>query len=304
MTTKLFVVTLFLIMILPLAVNVSAADYTATEYETFGTFDNDSFARAETVLTTPLSSGSCSYVIGYLGNSVLFPNEPDRDQDYYKMIVSPVTGNKGRFAIKLENIPAGCNYDLLLYDQNQMVVSTSARAGSINEIVRTPEVSSSSTYYVQIIPAPGTQVNQNAPYRLKLEPTLITTTATYTATPTYLNSTGTARSNSGSIDLRNRVPADALVRKITVSATKSTANQSYNYIMYLSSFLHPTWEQGPWNGEITAFNIADPTRRARARDVWYIAFSATPINPAKLNVTTISDAKMIMTYEYDTAVNY
>jgi hypothetical protein len=74
--------------------------------------------------------------------------------------------------------------------------------------------------------------------------------------------------------------------------------------MYVSSGLHSTWETGEWNGEITAFNIADQTRRARARDIWYIAFSATPINPSVLNVTTISSAKIIMTYEYDKAVNY
>lgn len=301
---KLSVIALILILSFPWALNVSAADYTTTELETFGNLDNDSFARAESVLTTPLSSSSCSYVNGILGNSPSHIGDPNADEDFYKIYVTSTTGNKGRFAIKLENIPAGCNYDILLYDVNQAFLGSSTRAGTANEILRTPEITSSTTYYVRIIPATGTTVNPSAYYRLKLESTVVTVTSTFTATPTYLNSIGTARSNSGSVDLRTRVPADALVRKITVSATKSTSNQSYNYIMYVSSALHPTWESGAWNGEITAFTIADPTRRARARDMWYIAFSATPINPAVLNATTISNAQIIMTYEYDTAVNY
>jgi hypothetical protein len=169
--------------------------------------------------------------------------------------------------------------------------------------VRTPEIPANTTYYLRIQPAVGTTVDPTASYRIKLEGTIVTVTQTSTATPTYLNSTGTAMSNSGVVD-RRTVPADSLVRKITVSATKSTANQSYNYKMYVSSGLHPTWETGEWDGEITAFNIADPTRRAQARDIWYIAFSATPINPSKLNVTTISNAKITMIYEYDKAVNY
>ncbi|MBX4262161.1 hypothetical protein KTC96_24025 (plasmid) [Clostridium estertheticum] len=284
-------------------IKVFAADSTTIEGESYGNLSNNTFQTADYFGTSGLTDTSSAYLTGALGNSKDLPN-PNDDRDYYKISVSSALANKGRFAIKLENIPTGCNYDLYLYDANQVQIGQSLRSGNLNEIVRTPEISSGTTYYMLVVPAPGTSVNATAKYSVKLENTVKTITSTLNSTPSTLNSKGTAKSNSGLVDLRKSVPADALVRKITVSATKSSSALSYNYIMYVSSGTHTTWETGVLNGEVTAFNIADPTKRIHAKDAWYMAFSATPINPSKLNVTTITGVKLIITYEYDNSINY
>ncbi|MCB2362102.1 hypothetical protein [Clostridium estertheticum] len=293
---------LCIIFVFSTGIKVFAADSTTIEGESYGNLTNDTFQTADYFGTTGLTDNFSAYLTGVLGNN---KNEPiNSDIDYYEIGVSSATANKGRFAIKLENIPVGCNYNLYLYNANQVLIGQSERSGNQNEIVRTPEIPSGTTYYILVKPALGTSVNATANYSVKLENTVKTVTSTLTTTPSTLNSTGTAKSSSVLVDLRSSVPSDALVRKIKVSATKSPSALSYNYIMYVSSGTNTTWKTGVWNGEITAFNIVDPTKRVHAKDAWYVAFSATPINPRQLNVTTIKSVKLTITYEYDTSINY
>jgi len=84
----------------------------------------------------------------------------DGDNDYYKFILS-----RGVVQIQLTNIPAGCNYDLYLYDAEGKELTKSVNPDQNNEEV-TWSVSTGSTYYVRVRPVYG--YSQSHPYRLRL----------------------------------------------------------------------------------------------------------------------------------------
>jgi len=117
-------------------------DYTARTdtYE-----PNDNFAQAWQIY----AGGVYDSYVWYAG-----------DNDYYKFILS-----RGVVQIQLTNIPAGCNYDLYLYDAGGTELTKSVNPGQTDEQV-TWSVSTGSTYYVRVRPAYG--YSQSNPYRLRL----------------------------------------------------------------------------------------------------------------------------------------
>lgn len=107
---------------------------------------NDTFEKAETLFTYSLYKGTYYCLKGNFASN----DERTDVRDFYKFSVTKSEGNKGRFAIILDGMATGNNFDLFLYDANQNCIASSERTGNQKDIVKTPEITSTTDYYLEV----------------------------------------------------------------------------------------------------------------------------------------------------------
>lgn len=250
---------------------------------------NSSISRPELF---PSSAYNGSYVYGNFASN----DEYTDTEDYYRIGTGKTDGDNGSVAIKLENIPKGHNYDLYLIDQNQNVVASSKRLGNSNEIIRTPYVSSYTTYYL-LVKAETVPDHSESYYRLKMEDYIVTETKSVGLQPTTLNTSPNEWSTNAYRDMRN-LPDDAVVVSAKVSAKKSSSSKGYNNIIRVKlgngEYETVTWK----SGDIEVPGLIGQNCSA----YWYAGFKASVLTST--SIVSMNTFKITITYKYDKFINY
>ena len=132
------------------ALSVSAAGECKEEESTYSPNStvgrNDTFEQAEIMQASWLYDKTYTRLVG---NFVSGENHIDTN-DFYKFSTKKTTGNSGRVAITLDGIPVGHDYDLFLYDTNKKLIASSTNAGNKKEIVKTPKILTTTSYYLEV----------------------------------------------------------------------------------------------------------------------------------------------------------
>lgn len=176
---------------------------------------NDTFEQAEIMQAPWLYDKTYTRLVG---NFVSGENHIDRN-DFYKFSTKKTTGNSGRVAITLDGIPVGHNYDLFLYDMNKKLIASSTNEGNKKEIVKTPAILTTTSYYLEVR-AVSIPDDSQSNYYITVGDYIQTKTTTISLSPREL----TAKSNQWSSDAYGKttlsVPSDAVIVTAKISATR------------------------------------------------------------------------------------
>lgn len=250
---------------------------------------NSSISRPELF---PTSAYNGSYIYGNFNSN----DEYIDTEDYYRIGTGKADGDNGSVAIKLENIPKGHNYDLFLLDQNQNVVASSERLGNSNEIIRTPNITSYTTYYL-LVKAVTVPDYSESYYHLKMEDYIVTETKSVSLQPTTLNTSPNEWSTNAYRDMRS-LPDDAVVVSAKVSAKKSSSSQGYNNIIRVK-LGNGDYETVSWkSGDLEVPGLIGQNCSA----YWYAGFKASVLTST--SIVSMNTFKMTITYKYDKFKNY
>jgi hypothetical protein len=162
------------------------------------------------------------------------------DQDWYKINLTVSSDPDEIVAFLLKDIPAGCDYDLYIFDPN-FNYAASQNPGNADERIYI-DVQTSGTWYVVVVPYSG--YNDNANYKLFVGDAWQNGTTGWMPTNLTFNFTS---SNVGTIlpyqifDLSYdaSIPDSAVVRYIQIDST-GTGNWG-NQVKYLYSAQTDTW---------------------------------------------------------------
>lgn len=288
------------------ALNVSAAEIheeRESQYEpgTSSIVYNDSFETAELLPVYLLYRKSYSL---HRGNFV--SNEFKTDTvDYYKFSLSKGDGNKGRIAITLDGMATGNDFDLYLYDANYNCIASSTRTGKQKEIVKTPEITSTTDYYLKVeaVTVSGT----NSTYNITVGDSIGSATVTAKLSPTTINSKPDEWSPNASKDMTRTVPQNAVVTKATVSAKKSTSSGGYNHVIRVRLNNNDNYETVAWkSGSATIPELVGKN----CYGTWYAGFKASELpqmiggKPTYLGIVALSNFELTVSYEYDMYPEY
>jgi len=269
-----------------------------TESET-SSFHNDDLDNAQFVSTNSILKKTLySYISGgfYGEDDVL---------DCYEFSTSKTTGSEGRFAIKMEGIPSGHNYDLYLLDQNGDVIAASTRASNRNEIVKiTEKASSYTTLYVVVQPVSVPDYEKSS-YRLIFDEYIATGTKKLSFSPTQITTTSGTWSSDVSAS-GTSIPSNALITSATISASKSTVVNGIGYQLHArvgsGAYTRVNWSSG---------DIALPELVGQnASGTYFAGFTATEIKVKigsryeYLGFMSMKSFKMTVNYEYDKLSTY
>lgn len=254
---------------------------------------NSSFSDSELLPYSGLTGGSYSYVAGNFNSN---DNYTDTE-DYYRFGLGKSDGSNGRIAIKLEGIPAGHNYDLYLYDENQNLVASSKRLSNKNEIIRTPAISKYTSYYI-LVKAETVPDHSNSSYRLSVGDYIATVTKSKVGlSPVTLNTSPNEWSPNAYRDMSS-LPEDAVVLSAKISATKSSSSKAYNNVLRVKlgngEYETVTWK----SGEIEVPGLVGQ----KCSCTWYAGFKGSVLTSTPL--ISMSSFKMTVTYEYDKLADY
>jgi hypothetical protein len=257
---------------------------------TYELFENNVIESAEYF---PLSSLLNKTYWSLVGD---FKYIEDND-DYYKITISKTNGNKGRVAIKLEDIAYGNNFDLYLYDANGNEIMTSKRTGNQKEIIKTPEISTYTTYYLRVKPetiADRTSSN----YSIKVDEYISTVSVTKSLTPSSVTAYTGSWSTNAYRDMTN-LPSDAKIVSAKVSATKGTSPKTYGNELRVKigngSYTYVTWKSG---------NIDLPELIGQnCSSYWYAGFRAYELS-TNVGMVSMKSFKLTIQYEYDKLISY
>ena len=263
---------------------------------------NDTYDKAE-VLPTYLLYKQSYYC--HRGNFESNDLHIDRS-DFYKFSVTKGEGNKGRFAIRLDNMASGNNFDLYLYDANLNCIASSTRTGNQKDIVKTPEITSTTDYYLEVR-AKTVSSTQNSIYNIFVEDSIKTETKTAKLSPTTINSKPDQWSPNASKDMTSYVPKNAIVTKATVSAKKSSSSGGYNHVIRVRLNNKDDYETVAWtSGSATIPELVGKN----CYGTWYAGFTASELpqliagKPTYLGIVALSNFELTVTYEYDVYPEY
>ncbi len=284
------------------ALNVSAAEVyneRESQYEP-GYSDivvNDTFEKAELFPSYLLHQGTYYCLRGNFESNDL---HIDRS-DFYKFSVTKSEGNKGRIAIRLDNMATGNNFDLYLYDANYNCISSSKQLGNKKEVVKTPEITTTTDYFLEVR-AVTVSSTQNSIYNLFVEDYIITETKTAKLSPITINAKPDQWSPNASKDMTRYVPTNAIVTKATVSAKKSSSSGGYNHVIRVRLNNTDDYEAVAWkSGEATIPELVGKN----CYGTWYAGFTASELpqiiagKPTYLGIVALSNFELTVTYEYD-----
>ena len=175
------------------------------------------------------------------------------------------------------------------------MVASSTNSGNSNEVVKTPEITGSGTYYIKVeavtVPDPSA-----SSYRIKVNEYITTKTVTASLTPRTLITTKDTWSADASID-ESKLPADAKIVSAKVSATKPSQTAAYNDMLRVKigkngSYVTVTWKSGEIDvPELVGQNCCG---------IWYAGFKASMLSGVSaLDSISMSSFKLIIEYEYD-----
>lgn len=262
--------------------------------------NNDSFETAETFPSYLLYKKSY-----YCHRGNFESNDKKTDvRDFYKFSVSKGEGNKGRMAIRLDGMATGNNFDLYLYDANRNCIASSNRTGKQMDIVKTPEITSTTDYYLEVraVTVSGT----NSIYNLFVEDSIKTATATAKLSPTTINATPDQWSPNAYKDM-SKVPSTAVVTKATVSAKKSSSSGGYNHVIRVKLNNADDYETVAWkSGSATIPELVGK----KCSGTWYAGFKASELpqiiagKPTYLGIVALSNFELTVTYEYEVYPEY
>lgn len=269
-----------------------------TENET-STFNNDDLDNAKFLSTNSILNKTLySYILGgfYGEEDVL---------DCYEFSTSKTTGSEGRFAIKMEGIPSGHNYNLYLFDENGDIIAASTRASNRNEIVKiTEKASRYTTLYVVVQPVTVPDYEKSS-YRLIFDEYIATGTKKLTFLPTQVTTTSGAWSSDVSAS-GTSIPSNASITSATISASKSTVVNGIGYQLRAKvgsgAYTQVNWSSG---------DIALPELVGQnASGTYFAGFTATEImvkvgnRYQYLGFMSMKSFKMTVNYEYDKLSTY
>lgn len=252
---------------------------------------NNSFERAEYISISSLLNKTYPYLLGDFKGNENFTDTVD----YYTFSITKNTGSKGRVAISLENIPSGHNYNLYLYNSSHTLIASSTKSGNSNEVIKTPEITGSTTYYVKVeavtVPDPAA-----SSYRIKVNEYMTTKTVTASLTPRTLVTTKDTWSADASID-ESKLPADATIVSAKVSATKPSTTAAYNHMLRVKIGKNGTYVPVTWkSGDIAVPELVGQN----CCGTWYAGFKASMLSGVSaLDSISMSSFKLIIEYEYD-----
>lgn len=288
------------------ALNVSAVENHVereSQYEpgTSSIVYNDSFETAESLPTYLLYKKSY-----YLHRGDFVSNEFKTDTvDYYKFSVTKGEGNKGRMAIILDGMATGNNFDLYLYDANYNCIASSTRTGKQKEIVKTPEITSTTDYYLKV--EATTVSGTNSTYNITVGDSIGAATVTAKLSPTTINAKPDEWSPNASKDMTRSVPKNAVVTKATVSAKKSTSSGGYNHVIRVRLNNTDNYETVAWkSGSATIPELVGKN----CYGTWYAGFTASELpqmiagKPTYLGIVALSNFELTVSYEYDMYPEY
>lgn len=289
------------------ALNVSAVENHVereSQYEpgTSSIVYNDSFETAESLPTYLLYKQSY-----YLHRGDFVSNEFKTDTvDYYKFSVTKGEGNKGRMAIILDGMATGNNFDLYLYDANYRLIASSIRTGNQKDIVKTPEITSTTDYYLEVR-AKTVSSTQNSTYNIFVKDSIGSATKTAKLSPTTINSKPDQWSPNASKDMTGSVPKNAIVTKATVSAKKSSSSGGYNHVIRVRLNNKDDYETVAWtSGSATIPELVGKN----CYGTWYAGFTASELpqliagKPTYLGIVALSNFELTVSYEYDIYPEY
>lgn len=262
---------------------------------------NDSFEKAELFPAFSLYNGRTYYCL----RGDFASNEKKTDTiDYYKFSVTKGEGNKGRYAIRLDNMASGNNFDLYLYDANRNCIAYSTRTGNQKDIVKTPEITATTDYYL-VVRAETKSSTQNSTYDIFVEDYIKTETKTVNPSPTTL----TTKPDVWSPDATAKVsvPANAIVTEAKVTATKVGTN-AYDHVIRVKLTDKGEYATVSWkSGEV---KIPDLVGVNCSGQNWYVGFMASELPQmigGQLTYTgyvSLKITKLTVTYEYDCYPDY
>lgn len=262
---------------------------------------NDSFETAELLPTLLLYKKTY-----YLHRGDFVSNEFKTDTvDYYKFSVSKGEANKGRMAIILDGMATGNNFDLYLYDANYRLIASSTLTGKQKEIVKTPEITSTTDYYLKVeaVTVSGT----NSTYNITVEDSIGSGTVTAKLSPITINSKPDQWSPNASKDMTKLVPTNAIVTKATVSAKKSSSSRGYNHVIRVRLNNKDDYETVAWtSGSVTIPELVGKN----CNGIWYAGFTASELPQlvggqlTYLGIVTLSNFELTVSYEYDKYPEY
>lgn len=275
------------------ALTVSAAE----PYQEFESrYEPGQYAASNSSISRPELFPTSAYNGSYVYGNFYSNDEYTDTEDYYRIGTGKTDGDNGSVAIKLENIPIGHNYDLFLIDQNQNVVASSERLGNSNEIIRTPCVSSYTTYYL-LVKAVTVPNHNESYYRLSMLDYIVTNTVSVNLQPSTLNTSPNEWSTNAYRDMRN-LPDDAVVVSAKVSAKKSSSSKGYNNIIRVKlgngEYETVTWK----SGDLEVPGLIGQNCSA----YWYAGFKASVLTST--SIVSMNTFKMTITYKYDKLKNY
>ena len=288
------------------ALNVSAVENSVereSQYEpgTSSIVYNDSFETAELLPTYLLYKKTY-----YLHRGDFVSNEFKTDtSDFYKFSVSKGEGNKGRMAIRLDGMATGSNFDLYLYDANHNCIAESTRTGKQEGIVKTPEITNTTDYFleVRVVDVSAT----NSIYNIYVEDSIKSATKTAKLSPITINSKPDQWSPNASKDMTSSVPQNAIVTKATVSAKKSSSSGGYNHVIRVRLNNRDDYETVEWkSGSATIPELVGKN----CYGTWYAGFTASELpqliagKPTYLGIVALSNFELTVTYEYDVYPEY
>lgn len=282
------------------ALSVSAAGDCQEEESTYSPNStvgrNDTFEQAEIMQASWLYDKTYTRLVG---NFVSGENHIDK-YDFYKFSTKKTTGNSGRVAITLDGIPVGHDYDLYLYDANKKLIASSTNEGNKKEIVKTPAILTTTSYYLEVR-AETIPDDSQSNYYITVGDYIKTKTTTVSLSPREL----TAKSNQWSSDAYGKttlsVPADAVIVTAKISATRGSANNSANNVLRVKNGKNGQYISVTWTtGDIEVTELAGQ----KCNNDWYAGFKATElpllsVGPnSYLGFVSMYTFKVTITYEY------
>ncbi|MCM1579103.1 MAG: hypothetical protein NC078_09935 [Ruminococcus sp.] len=254
---------------------------------------NDSYENAEVLPVSSLLDGTYTHLIGNFASTDGYTD----NADYYKFSTKKTTGNSGRIAITLDGIPTGHDYDLYLFDSNRKLIDSSENAGTTKEVVKTPAVTVTTSYYLVVKPKTIPDHSLSS-YKITVSEYIKTATTTVSLSPRELS----AKSNQWSSDaygkITTSIPKDAVIVTAKISAERGKVNNSANNVLRVKkgksgNYISVTWA----TGDIEIKELAGKPLSAE----WYAGFKATEIPlgvNTSLGFTSMYNFKVTITYEY------
>ena len=214
------------------------------------------------------------------------------DTDVFKF--SAYTGDK--FAVRLNGIEAGNNFDLYLLNSNFEVIGQSLRVNNANEIVRF-DVPSADDYYIRVTPL-STDGYANDVYYLTFYNRIKTGSYTATLSPTSISRQGSSTpSSTATVNLTSNssIPTGATVRSVQAQGTISPSlGNTFRQVLNTAENVWHTSNQGGTN--FTDITIDD---QLPVKTSWSVRFYSL----ATLK-STWSSPKLNISYEYDQTLSW
>lgn len=201
-----------------------------------------------------------------------------------------------RFAVRLNGIEAGNDFNLFLLNSNYDVIDQSVRTNNANEIVRF-DVPSTGNYYILVLPL-STDGYSNDVYYLTFHNRIKTGSYTASLSPTSISRQGSGTlSSTATVNLSNNtaIPNGATVRSVQAQGTISPSlGNTFRQVLNATENVWHTSNQGG-----TSFTDITIDDQLPVKTSWSVRFYSL----ATLK-STWSSPKLNISYEYDQTLSW